>query len=195
MDIQKEYKNMCRLTRVNIVHDLCKAFKAYHLMIVYSTSAKYKVSYEEAENMADLFSMICNTECKAEELIHTEDESSDKALEMYDILNDVIQAGYVDKEATFAFCKAMEHAQYGWCWLNSDGYMYMDGYLYHLIGYLLGIENEKDLEYMCVYFKLWEGGKPSPPNKMLIRKAFAKVEETYYDILTKQFKRCINGSK
>lgn len=186
---KKRIANYKRTQRVLLVCSLCKAFELYHTMILTSRCMSYDYDYDKSSKMADFIGDVFDLDCKPEDLMFDKDDLSDVAINSHQELKEILDSGVVDKEACMAFCKYMENNKDFCCWLNSDGYLYMPKYCDIMLGYLMGEILKYELENRFVYFKLWEGGKPSKANFALVRKTFVQVENLYYDILCKKIAR------
>lgn len=186
---KKREANNNRLDRVLLVCSLCRAFEMYHSMMLSSRCLSYGNDYNRSAEMADVIGDIFNLDCKPEDLMFDSDDLSDTAIKNHQELKEILDSGVVDKKACMAFCKQMENNNDFYCWLNSDGYLYMSNYCDLMLGYLMGELPKSELEKKFVYYKLWEGGKPTKANFALARKTFIQVEQLYYDILCKQMTR------
>lgn len=187
-ELLAKLKRNDRLMRVATATILTKAFELYHKMVLNASAMKCDISYEKKEAFLGELNQLFHTNVSPSELFKDEDEYSREALECYDALKKQWEYGIVTESVGMAFCKAMEHYE-GFCWLKTDGYLYMPLYLDFFCGYLTGYLTKSELESNFVYFKLWEGGKPSKGNFALIRRTFRQVEELYGEIISKQYKR------
>lgn len=153
-------------------------------------------NYKLAEHFSGVISSIFKMDCKPQDLIHDDDEVANNALYYHDSLEKLLKdVSFINREDILAFCKAMEHYNKGWCWLNSEGHAYMADYCDNLLGYLTGHISKKELERRFVFFKLWEGGKPIKGNLCLARRTFRQIEELYYEIVCKKEIRMVKKKK
>lgn len=176
-------KKYFRISRLLLVHSLCKCFDLYHEMQLRLSLLEAKNNYENAVEMSDFINSVFNGDTSPETFIVDKDDTSNHIITLYLKFKESLNSVYIDADAAKVFCERMEKDDSEWCWLRSEGYLYMPSYCSIAINYIIGEIWKEELKDHFVYYKVWEGGKKSKGNFALFRKTFIQVEKMYFDIV------------
>lgn len=188
-DLKRKYRSLLRENRIVIVWALCTCYDLYYTMNLKSKLVGMDFDYSKASMFSDAMNSIFKAETTVDDFIYDKDNESNEAIRLYKKLNIILDSNLLDKESVLSFLKAMMHKKDSWCWMNSDGYIYMPIYCSILLDYMNGEISKQKIEEKFVYYKLWDGGKPIKGNFALARKTFVQVENMYVDIVTKRISR------
>lgn len=174
--------------RVASMETLFTCYDLYSQMMSYGIMSGINNPVESAERFSRTINALFKANSKPSDFIINNDDCSNKAIDCYNSLKKILDVNEGDKDAIWAFCKAMYHYP-KYTWMRGDGYIYMRAFVSRLLDYLLGIITKRQLEESFVIYRLWDGGKKQKANFALARKTFMQVEDLFWSIKCKQIVR------
>lgn len=150
---------------------LTRIYGEYSLAELNRSLSESSQTYKEAEDAASLFEAIFNMDIKPADMLISEEDSCNKAIDHYNQMSTFLKVAEMfslDRESIMAFCKSVEYGD-KITWLKVQANL---NYKYHadnLLLYMLGYMDEEQFKELFVEYSLFTK-KASPVNmKHLIR--------------------------
>lgn len=172
LPVDKHYRKIFhRQKKVLLACLLTRIYGEFSMMELNRSIAEHDRNYVEAEQSAGLFGAIFNMDIKPADLLTSEEDACDKAIDHYNRMNAFLKVAdtlSLDRDSIIAFCKSVEYGD-KIAWLKFQANL---NYKYHVDNlqlYMLGHIDKEQFEELFVEYSLFTK-KASPVNmKRLIR--------------------------
>lgn len=150
---------------------LTRIYGEYSLAELNRSLSERSQTYKEAEEAASLFSAIFNMDIKPADILTSEEDSCNKAIDHYNQMSTFLKVAdkfSLDRESIMAFCKSVEYGSKV-MWLNVQANLNYKHLADNLLLYMSGYMDKEQFKELFVEYSLFTK-KASPVNmKHLIR--------------------------
>jgi len=190
--MNKKLKNINRKIRVTKLNSIVRAYSIYTQMELNRRLMFHKNDWNEAEKTRDLLLFFWpDREIKIEDIMHSQEELSEKVLNLYTDYKNWISIAEilgVPGKTLEAFCKNVDKTNSIWM-LKTLGHLHFPLYFDALYRYLENTISKKELIGRFVEYSVFDGTKTTA-RLSLFRNSIIRIERLLSEIMNKQAARC-----
>lgn len=179
--------------RIEVVHLILECFSHYYMMKNHAQMAKFEEKdFKGVERLSSFFNEAFKQNSKLEDFMVTTDESSNKAIEEYKILEELLNRHFpstrypIEKETVMSTLAYLYHDDIILKMKHYDYLFFIQWveYIYHTRIGGIKLLMEKSIE-TCI----WDGGFIRHADTKLFRRTFCNIEEKLNTVIQKRLER------